>query len=86
MVIARLEQMIEWGNEVPTLLKRQTTPRQLLMPDRTRTLGTASGGAAEGGAAAGSAAAAVAATTSPTQSLDSKLLSVALPNGDATTE
>ena len=30
MVIARLEQLLEWGDEVPALVVRQNTPRQLL--------------------------------------------------------
>ena len=94
MVIARLEQMIEWGNEVPTLLKRQTTPRQLLIPRAIRSLGAQMAGASMSGDAGGSREArgsrsasnssapaeeADAGPKSPRQSLVSKLLSAASP-------
>ena len=95
MVIARLEQMIEWGNEVPTLLKRQTTPRQMLIPRAIRSLGSQMAGASiskdsKDGEGQGSPRSRSASNTSapaeeegsaksPRQSLVPKLLSAASP-------
>ena len=55
MVIARLEQMVEWGNEVPSLIKRQQTMPRTLSAAMLAAAGNAAAPAADENAASAAA-------------------------------
>ena len=79
MVIARLEQLLEWGNEVPTLSKRQSTPRMSAhLPRCTSEAASSPGRPSTGtGAAAANGEAEAAPSPAKPTSIMGKLLSAA---------